>query len=151
MVERCVWSWDLGSVVWDLIRLDESFQRKTDLPIHRIYLVAVGSSSYCLHHSGAGLKGVGRAGALYPEDIEELRMNQSVALLVEDGIEFHCSISVACWVDFDEADLRARPVGEVPTADLGTLRLFIRRRCELFVPTVLCRRSAFLTQGGGPG
>jgi hypothetical protein len=74
MVELCIWSWDLRSVVRDFISLDEW---KTDVPIHRFHLVTVGSSSYCLHHSSAGLiKAVGRAGALYPEDIEELRMNQ---------------------------------------------------------------------------
>ena len=76
MVERCVYSWDLRSVVRDLIILDESWQWNIDLPIHRFYLVPVGSSSYCLNHSGTSLKGVGRAEALYPEDIEELRMNQ---------------------------------------------------------------------------
>ena len=34
MVECCLWSWDLRSVVQDLTTLDESWQRKTDLPIH---------------------------------------------------------------------------------------------------------------------
>lgn len=55
MVERCVWSWDLGTVVRDLIALNECWQQKTDLPIHRFYLVGIGSSSHCLHRSGAGL------------------------------------------------------------------------------------------------